>query len=324
MHADLLYEAIGDIRDDLILDAEQNPAQIRRSILKPLLAACFAVFLLAIPVSAELTTGYVSNLLAPLYGGAQTELVDSIGVPIGASATAGGYTLTADAVIGDRYHIAVVYTLTRNDGSRIQEGTRFASHDRSLRSGSGGGYLHYELSEDGTELRIIDQWTSSGRLFFLKRNATVTFQDLLLDQGDGTEDIPLAQGTWELEFTVRYKDTTVEIPVDDPKVSDSGGNQYQIRKIMLSPIGVHVDITAPNPHMDNAKNASLYPNFSASVVLSDGTVIELKDRNIAANGKSDSATFNADFGAMFDEPIPLEEIKALVICDTTFPVELTE
>lgn len=33
-----------------------------------------------------------------------------------ASVTVNGYTLTADAVIGDRYNIANVYTLTRDDG----------------------------------------------------------------------------------------------------------------------------------------------------------------------------------------------------------------
>lgn len=49
-----------------------------------------AAALLTMTVGAELTAGSVSNLLAPLYGSAQTELVNSVGYPVDASATVNG------------------------------------------------------------------------------------------------------------------------------------------------------------------------------------------------------------------------------------------
>ena len=52
--------------------------------------ACF-VLILSMALTAEATNGTVSNLLAPLFGGAQTEIVDEIGVPIGASTSVNGY-----------------------------------------------------------------------------------------------------------------------------------------------------------------------------------------------------------------------------------------
>ena len=120
-----LYDAITEIHDEYILDAE-NPTMRQNGFRwKPLVAAVLAIILLAIPVSAEVVNGYVSNLLAPLFGGAQTEIVDKIGKPIGATVTADGYTLTADAVIGDQYNVAIVYTLSRDDGQPIPEGTHF-------------------------------------------------------------------------------------------------------------------------------------------------------------------------------------------------------
>ena len=77
-----LYDAITEIQDEYILDAETASMKQHYFRWKPVVAAFLVVILLALPVSAELVNGYVSNLLAPLYGGAQTEIVDKIGVPI--------------------------------------------------------------------------------------------------------------------------------------------------------------------------------------------------------------------------------------------------
>lgn len=320
MNADTLYEAIGEIRDDFIQDAQTKRPPAHKRVFKSLIAACVTVALLALPVSAEVRNGYVSNLLAPLYGGARTELVDSIGVPVGASVTVGDYTLTADAVIGDRYNIAVVYTLKRNDGEPMPEGIYFAEHTSTLRAGSGGGVRSHELSEDGRSLQIVTQWTSSHALFRFKRNVNVTFQDLVLDDEESGEDILIAEGSWELAFTLRYEDTAVKLPVKNLEVTGIEGNQYQIRKILISPVGIHIDMTAPNLHFTGFEN-SLWPDFTVSVLLADGTVIELEDRNMGGKGSSEAPTFDADFGAMFDAPIPVEEMTALIICDTMVPIE---
>ena len=87
------------------------------------MAACIAL-VLSIALTAEATNGTVSNLLAPIFGGAQTEIVDDIGVPIGASTSVNGYTLTVDAIIGDRYSVMIAYTLSRDDGQPIPENIR--------------------------------------------------------------------------------------------------------------------------------------------------------------------------------------------------------
>ena len=118
---EMLYDAIGDVREDWILDAEQAMGKKSQRLWIRLLAASLALALLALPVHAEYDNGYVSNLLAPLFGYAQTELVDSIGVPINASVEVGEYLLTAEAVIGDRYNVAIVYALTRQDGGILPD-----------------------------------------------------------------------------------------------------------------------------------------------------------------------------------------------------------
>lgn len=323
MKIDMLYDAIGEVRDDYIQDAEQAGKQARKTIWRPLIAACLALVMLALPVQAELENGYVSNLLAPLYGSAQTELVDTIGIPVEASVEVGEYILTAEAVIGDKHNIAIVYSLARLDGEPIEEGLYFEDyHSSGFKSGfAGGGYRSHELSEDGKKIHIIDVWTGTGELF-LNRNAEVTFTNLMKDEGAGEDDSLILEGEWNLEFTVRYEDTSKRVPVNNLKVEDAAGISYVIRKIYISPVGIHLDLTAPNLFHDEALYEWPYKEFSVSVLLEDDTLIKIEDRTFGGRGKG--GTFEGGFSAMFDAPIPLENIKALIICDVTLPVSFSE
>lgn len=293
----------------------------RRPLRTALILAAAAV-LLTVTVGAELSNGTVSNFLAPLYGGTQTELVDSIGCPVDASTTANGYTLTADAVIRDRYNIVVVYTLTRDDGQPIPESVHFDQYSNSLyRFSSGGGsmsmYRDDEMPEN--QVKFVEQWTSTGRLLFF-RNAHVAFEDLeVWDAESGTSSL-LAEGTWELNFTVRYRDTTVSVPVDDLEVAGTDGITYQIRKILLSPLGLHMDLKILNIQDLQAFFSQRRSDFTVSLLLEDGSELELGNTNFGSSGSEGETTGKGDYGAFFDQPIPLEEISVLVICGTEVPV----
>ena len=61
------------------------------------------------------------EVFSPLFGGApaQTEIIDKIGYPVGASDTDNGVTVTADAVMGDAYNAVIVYTISRDDGTAV-------------------------------------------------------------------------------------------------------------------------------------------------------------------------------------------------------------
>ena len=258
MNENLLYDAIGDVREEWILDAEQTHGKKSRGLGVRMIAACLALVLLALPVHAEYDNGYVSNLLAPLFGYAQTELVDSIGVPINASVEVGEYLLTAEAVIGDRYNVAIVYALTRQDGGIIQEGLRFSDWQMFHCFGSGGGSRSHQRSEDGKTIHIIQEYTGQhglswiNRLFF-NRKVTVKFEDLVQDLGPEQEDILILEGEWSLSFTLRYQDTTQRFPFHPIEVTDSEGNSYTLKKGYISPIGIHLDLTSPNFNKDYKK-----------------------------------------------------------------------
>lgn len=323
MKSEPLVDAIGEIRDDLVQDAEMPQRAIRlRKTKRRLLTAALAAALLIGTASAELSSGTVSNLLAPLYGGAQTEIVDSIGIPVGASTTVEGYTLTADAVIGDRYNIAIVYTLTREDGEPMPEGVGFGDHSNSVHRGSGGGSVSHERSEDGLSLQIVEKWTSASRFLF-RRNANVVFENLEVYDKESEEWTVLVEGTWELNFTIRYRDATVKVPVDDLTVTGTEGYEYQIHEVFLSPLGVHMELTAPNT-VTGDPNDRVMPDFTVSVLLTDDTIVEMTHNNKGGGGDQSSATIDAHYGSRFKEPIPLDTIAGLIICDQTLPVEITQ
>ena len=313
-------------------EVSRDIPQKRRPLRKVLILAAAAAVLMTMTVGAELATGSVSNLLAPLYGSAQTELVDSVGYPVDASVTVNGYTLTADAVIGDRYSIAVVYTLTRDDGQPIPENVSFRDYSNSYFSfASGGGSCEYRRDEGlpANQLQIVERWTSSGILPFF-RGIHVVFEDLVLWDPETHESSILAEGTWELRFTARYRDTTVKVPVEDLTVTDSEGTEYEIRKILLSPLGIHMDLTLRPANADQLSEADLETfhgqaihEFTVSLRLTDGTDLMIEDHNFGSSGATDALERRGDYGAFFDQPIPLDTISALVICGTEVPVDIS-
>lgn len=314
MSKDQILDSFGRIDDEVISkvnearNARKPKLKIRRWAA---MAACFAL-IISMALTAEATNGTVSNLLAPLFGGAQTEIVDEIGVPIGASASVNGYTLTMDAIIGDRYSVMVAYTLSRDDGQPIPENIDFVS-----RGFNGSGY--------GTKI-LIDEEDSSTAHFHLRwhrnepilgRIVTATFTDLIIDNGEN--DVVVAEGTWQIKYTLRYPDSTEELPVKNFEVVDDGGRKYKVKEIMLSPVGIHLDMVFYEPDY----TGGIFKDFTMSLIMTDGTELSLPDGGGGGGWTEGDEKADVSYYAEFDIPIPREDIKAIVICGTTYELNNT-
>lgn len=320
MNKDNVIDSIGRIDDDIIQkvnaarSGKKRKLKFRRWIS---LAACF-VLILSAALTAEAANGTVSNLLAPLFGGAQTEIVDEIGVPIGASTSVNGYTLTADAIIGDRYNVAIVYTLSRDDGEPIPDDTFFLDWQTNIiRGGSGGGSLCPVRDEDNPNiLHFVESWHRQAPL--TGRIVNASFSTLAIYNKD-SEDTIIAEGTWDLTYTLRYQDSSGKIPVKDLYVTDKGGSYYKVQKILLSPVGIHLDMILYEPVFGAPKLA----DFEISLLLTDGTEMLLEGGGGGGMRDGDK-TAKLSYSAMFDIPIPREDIKAIIICDTTYELNSTD
>ena len=83
-------------------------------------AACLLCVLTLTAEAAGIPTP-VSRWLGPIFGNrvAQTEVIDSIGIPLDAYDTDNGITIRAEAVMGDAYNTAILFSITRDDGEPI-------------------------------------------------------------------------------------------------------------------------------------------------------------------------------------------------------------
>ena len=314
-----LYTALGEMDDDILERSEHKGKKTNKSIWFrwEAIAACFFLFV-SMTLTAEATTGAVSNLLAPLFGTTQTEIVDNIGIPVGVSASADGYTLTCDAIIGDRYSVAIVYTLSRDDGQPIPEGVNFGDWTPDIR-GSGGAYLSKVTYEDDPS-KLYFVMGVKNRAPVIGRLTTVSFAKLEIQDEDGNCTL-LANGPWELKFTLRYKDETVKVPVTKREITDAGGEQYRIKNIFLSPVGLHIDARWYNPK--SIDGSLLTDDFLVSLLLKDGTTLALENYNKSTIFKAGLKTADYDYTALFDVPVDLDTVQALIICGCEYPVTIS-
>lgn len=293
---------------------EKNSARPRRrrTVPRALLAAALVGALLVTSVSAEIDSGAVTNLLAPYFGSARTELLEKFGRPVGASASAGGYTITADAVIGDRGCMQVIYTLTCEDGQPIPEHVKFLDIDYAIRGSNASCSTVYPAASDSNESQFYQKFFAE---FGFSRKVRVSFGRLVISDDLDREPELLAEGPWELSFVRRYPDTTRSIPVNDLTVTDQSGRSCHIRTLSCSCLGLTITGTTESDTVD----------LTASVTLKDGSVLPLQTGSESGRSGGDPvwtftcrARYRDQDGFGLLDP---DNIAAITLCDVTIPLQ---
>ena len=184
-----------------------------------------------------------------------------------------------------------------------------------LSMNSGGGWLSPIASEEAPDqITFVELWSASGPLF--NRYVTVSFANLSIP-GEGGEDRVVASGPWELNYTLRYKDSTQSVPVNQLKVVAEDGRTYQVDQIQLSPVGLHIQGLWFDPVWGEQQPLN---NFSVSIRTVHGETIPLEDFTGGCSFAEHDTSAHIRFEAMFPRPIPLDEIEALIICSREVPV----
>ena len=317
--------------------AEQTAPQRRKPVWRTALIAAAVAAVLVVGAGATGVLKTAAEALSPIFGGsaAQTEVIDKIGRPIGASATDNGVTITADAIIGDTYNAAIVYTIRRDDGTPLLP--EEANEKGLLMSGFGGTWLKVTGGSHGSAW-FVDEvpgddtiqlvQTISADVPISKRTATAEFQDLRgWDEAVG-EAVTLIGGHWKFRFDVDYEDSSVTLGGGETFTQD--GMTFTVDSVTVSPVAVKVDYTvdsevqwsdAPSGREnkeDSHQMERYFENVEILLTKKDGSVIDMS--NSGGSIKPDHSVTVCDKGQVFEEIIPLEELASISVGGIVYPI----
>lgn len=291
--------------------------------------------------------GEVGERFSALFGPAtQTEVIDQIGYPIGASVTADGITITADAIVGDTYSYAIVYSISREDGqplvsqetldgSEEYEGRlplSFESYDLRptgplafLSSGGGGGFSHfYDADPTDNAIQFVTFWTSDTPIRSGK--VSTTFRGLYDTTDNYANKTLLAEGPWTLDFTMDFEDSSMDLPAG--QAIQVSGMDATLDRITLSPLSIMVEYTVhqkvpeaerQNGQADEANDPyAPFRDLPVTLTYTDGSTLEVKSANTSAS--SSGGKTKCTMGLIFDSIRPLEEVASVTVGDMVIPV----
>lgn len=345
-------EAKNRMVDRLLESAEQpeKPAvhRVRRF---PRIAAVGVAAALVLSIGAGATGVFksASEVFAGVFGPtADTEIIDQIGRPIGASDTSNGVTVTADAILFDGYNYLISYTLEKDDGSAFDctKNPDTGLYDlywkrtdstigRGVDGASGSSYFYDENPSDNA-IQYVETMSYNDAV---QTGGTVkiTLGDLCVLNSENGEPTTIAKGAWRLKFQLEAGNSAVELPAGQN--IDVNGRSATVDTIVLSPIGYHVvytvdgEATFDTLYDENGEEipqesgrepagvCSTWESYAAKLLVTktDGTVLDFSDCG-GSMDPHDGKTVCTRQGT-FDTVIPLEDMASVTIGGISIPIE---
>ena len=318
--------------------AARTPAKRRRPVFRTALIAAAMAAVLVVGSSAAGILPSPAEIFTPLFGGAaaQTEVIDKIGRPIGASDTDNGITITAEAIMGDQYNAVIVYTLTRDDGERfLPEGKGLDATYLTMggfggaswvKGGTHGGSWFVDEDPEDNQIQLVE--TASSDTSMTKGTATAEFEDLCYWDAETEQSVALYPGHWKFRFEVDYEDCSIRL--GGGETFSQGGLSFTIDEISVSPIAVRAAYTADEAVVwsdapsgrqseEDARQSQRYlENVEILLTRTDGTVVDLSGSGGSIAPK-DGATVCAK-GRVFDEIIPLEDMASVTVGGVVYEI----
>lgn len=281
-----------------------------------------------------------ANVLSDIFGEApaQTELLDGIGRPIGASCTSNGVTVTAEAIVGDRFNYCVVYSIEREDGEQIADatandaGTLNLTADGSLAvdgavSGGGSAYFYDADPSDNAiqfvQTMSVTTWDGSG---IIGRTARFSMNGIRSIRENG-ESATVASGSWSLKFTMNYVDSSIELPSGQSTTWQ--GSTVTVDAATVSSLGITVNYTIDRQIGDLGPSGKMSDEATAeqdaviglpiTVTMADGTVFDATNANSYAE-KQANGTSTVSKSFIFSRIVDTNEVASVTVGDATIPV----
>lgn len=283
-----------------------------------------------------------SDMLSDIFDGpaSQTEIIDRIGRPVGASCSNNGVTVTADAIMGDKDMVTIAYTLTFDDPAALKKLSEPGENGAIAGSVDGNVYVDGEHGGQGQSWLIDKNPNDSSIQYFAQfsvespglmgRTVRTHINSLVVPRAG--KELPeykkILTGPWDLKFQLNYEDTSVTIPA--PKSVNFNGTKATIQEATVSCVGVSVryNIDRSIEHDNNSDKMSqnmeesmdAVGNIPLIVTFKDGHVEDATSHSGYFANKLDNGTTDVHKTWPFSQVCDTDKIASVQIGDTVIPM----
>lgn len=283
-----------------------------------------------------------SDMLSDIFDGpaSQTEIIDRIGRPVGASCSNNGITVTADAIMGDKDMVTIAYTLTFDDPAALKKLSEPGENGTIAGSVDGNVYVDGEHGGQGQSWLIDKNPNDSSIQYFAQfsvespglmgRTVRTHINSLVVPRAG--KELPeykkILTGPWDLKFQLNYEDTSVTIPA--PKSVNFNGTKATIQEATVSCVGVSVryNIDRSIEHDNNSGKMSqnmeesmdAVGNIPLIVTFKDGHVEDATSHSGYFANKLDNGTTDVHKTWPFSQVCDTDKIASVQIGDTVIPM----
>lgn len=283
-----------------------------------------------------------SDMLSDIFDGpaSQTEIIDRIGRPVGASCSNNGVTVTADAIMGDKDMVTIAYTLTFDDPAALKKLSEPGENGTIAGSVDGNVYVDGEHGGQGQSWLIDKNPNDSSIQYFAQfsvespglmgRTVRTHINSLVVPRAG--KELPeykkILTGPWDLKFQLNYEDTSVTIPA--PKSVNFNGTKATIQEATVSCVGVSVryNIDRSIEHDNNSGKMSqnmeesmdAVGNIPLIVTFKDGHVEDATSHSGYFANKLDNGTTDVHKTWAFSQVCDTDKIASVQIGDTVIPM----
>lgn len=283
-----------------------------------------------------------SDMLSDIFDGpaSQTEIIDRIGRPVGASCSNNGVTVTADAIMGDKDMVTIAYTLTFDDPAALKKLSEPGENGTIAGSVDGNVYVDGEHGGQGQSWLIDKNPNDSSIQYFAQfsvespglmgRTVRTHINSLVVPRAG--KELPeykkILTGPWDLKFQLNYEDTSVTIPA--PKSVNFNGSKATIQEATVSCVGVSVryNIDRSIEHDNNSGKMSqnmeesmdAVGNMPLIVTFKDGHVEDATSHSGYFANKLDNGTTDVHKTWPFSQVCDTDKIASVQIGDTVIPM----
>lgn len=283
-----------------------------------------------------------SDMLSDIFDGpaSQTEIIDRIGRPVGASCSNNGVTVTADAIMGDKDMVTIAYTLTFDDPAALKKLSEPGENGTIAGSVDGNVYVDGEHGGQGQSWLIDKNPNDSSIQYFAQfsvespglmgRTVRTHINSLVVPRAG--KELPeykkILTGPWDLKFQLNYEDTSVTIPA--PKSVNFNGTKATIQETTVSCVGVSVryNIDRSIKHDNNSgkmpqnmeESMDAVGNIPLIVTFKDGHVEDATSHSGYFANKLDNGTTDVHKTWPFSQVCDTDKIASVQIGDTVIPM----